>query len=68
MDTGNIAIRTHIYTMLLTLELNDVNSERVYNYIQLRAIPCRIYCDLPYYHICLVRCSSSDCSWLALLL
>jgi hypothetical protein len=68
MDTGNIAIRTHIYAMLVTLELNDVNSDRVYTYLSARSIPFRILCDLPHYHVCLVSCTDRQCSWLALLL
>jgi hypothetical protein len=50
-----------------TLELDDINADRVFGYLQCRCLDYHLYYSEPHYRVCLVLCSGVDRSMLALL-
>lgn len=53
--------------MLLTIELTPDNHDRVCDYIQLWALPARLYRTGPNSSVYLVQCDSAQGVWLSLL-
>lgn len=53
--------------MLITVELDELNFERIQNYVSLAGLDWQLYWRDPWYKICLIECSEKDSTWIELL-
>jgi len=63
----DMCICVNTVTMLLTIELTPDNRDRISDYIQLWALPARLYHRDPEYSVYLVSCNHLHGIWLSLL-